>query len=74
MFIGATRASEMRNGMMVAAAGFGLTLFTVPVLGNHGLWLGITVFLLLRGITLWLIWRHHWRNGTWFATYTAKGK
>ncbi|MEM6162556.1 MATE family efflux transporter DinF [Erwinia sp. P6884] len=67
MFIGATRAAEMRNGMAVAALGYGLTLFTVPVLGNHGLWLAITVFLLLRGITLWWVWRRHWRHGTWFA-------
>ena len=67
MFIGATRASEMRNGMAIAAAGFALTLFSVPWLGNHGLWLAITVFLLLRGITLWMIWRRHCREGTWFA-------
>lgn len=68
MFIGATRASEMRNGMAIAAAGYGLTLLSVPVLGNHGLWLAVTVFLVLRGLTLWIIWRKHWRNGTWFAS------
>ena len=67
MFIGATRASEMRNGMVIAALGFGLTLITVPLLGNHGLWLAVTVFLLLRGLTLWLIWRRHWQNNSWFA-------
>lgn len=67
MFIGATRASEMRNGMAIAAVGFAFTLCSVPWLGNHGLWLAMTVFLLLRGITLWIIWRRHWRNGTWFA-------
>lgn len=66
MFIGATRASEMRNGMAVAAAGYGLTLLTVPVLGNHGLWLAVTVFLILRGLTLWASWRKHWKKGTWF--------
>ncbi|MCX8958805.1 MATE family efflux transporter DinF [Erwinia psidii] len=67
MFIGATRAREMRNGMVIAASGYALTLFSVPLLGNHGLWLAVTVFLLLRGLTLWLIWRHHWRNNSWFA-------
>lgn len=67
MFIGATRASEMRNSMAIAALGFGLTLFSVPWLGNHGLWLAVTLFLLLRGVSLWVIWRRHWRNGTWFA-------
>ncbi|MFK8259206.1 MATE family efflux transporter DinF [Erwinia sp. AnSW2-5] len=67
MFIGATRASEMRNSMAIAALGFSLTLFSVPWLGNHGLWLAVTLFLLLRGVSLWVIWRRHWRNGTWFA-------
>ncbi len=67
MFIGATRASEMRNSMAIAALGFGLTLLSVPWLGNHGLWLAVTLFLLLRGVSLWVIWRRHWRKGTWFA-------
>lgn len=68
MFIGATRGAEMRNGMAIAAAGFGLTLFTVPYLGNHGLWLAVAVFLALRGLSLGWIWRRHWRNNTWFQT------
>ncbi len=67
MFIGATRAAEMRNSMAVAAGGFALTLFALPVLGNHGLWLALTVFPALRGLSLSLIWRRHWREGTWFA-------
>lgn len=66
MFIGATRGAEMRNGMAIAAAGFGLTLFTVPHLGNHGLWLAVAVFLALRGLSLGWIWHRHWRNNTWF--------
>ncbi len=68
MFIGATRGSEMRNGMAGAALGYALTLLTLPWLGNHGLWLAVTVFLMLRGLTLWLIWRRHWRHDSWFAT------
>lgn len=66
MFIGATRGAEMRNSMAVAAAGFGLTVFTLPWLGNHGLWLALSVFLALRGLSLGWIWHRHWRNGTWF--------
>ena len=66
MFIGATRGAEMRNSMAVAAAGFGLTLLTLPYLGNHGLWLALAVFLSLRGLSLAVIWRRHWRNNTWF--------
>ncbi len=34
MFIGATRGAEMRNSMAVAAAGFGLTLLTLPLAGE----------------------------------------
>jgi len=67
MFVGATRAAEMRNSMAIAAAGFAVTLLTVPVLGNHGLWLSLTVFLALRGLTLAWLWRRHWRNGNWFS-------
>ena len=57
----------MRNSMAVAAAGFALTLLALPVLGNHGLWLALAVFLTLRGLSLAWIWRRHWRNGTWFS-------
>jgi multidrug resistance protein, MATE family len=66
MFIGATRGREMRNSMALAALGYGLSLLTLPWLGNHGLWLAVTVFLALRGITLWLVWRRHWRHDSWF--------
>ena len=68
MFIGATRGAEMRNSMAVAAAGFGLTLLTLPWLGNHGLWLALAVFLSLRGLSLAFIWRRHWQNNTWFPS------
>ncbi|MEG0057987.1 MAG: MATE family efflux transporter DinF, partial [Hafnia sp.] len=68
MFIGATRGAEMRNSMAVAAAGYGLTLCTLPWLGNHGLWLALAVFLSLRGLSLWVVWRRHWRDKTWFPT------
>lgn len=67
MFIGATRGCEMRNSMIMAAAGFGITLLTLPWLGNHGLWLAITVFLALRGLTLGWMWRRHWQRDSWFS-------
>ncbi|CAI1076350.1 Multidrug export protein mepA [Serratia quinivorans] len=74
MFIGATRGAEMRNSMAVAAAGYGLTLFTLPVLGNHGLWLALTVFLSLRGLALGWIWHCHRVRGTWFAADAVQSK
>jgi MATE family multidrug resistance protein len=74
MFIGATRGAEMRNSMAVAAAGYGLTLFTLPVLGNHGLWLALAVFLSLRGLALGWIWHCHRVRGTWFAADAVQSK
>jgi len=68
MFIGATRGRDMRNSMVVAALGYGLTLMTLPVLGNHALWLALTVFLGLRGISLGWIWRRYWQRDTWFSS------
>jgi MATE family multidrug resistance protein len=74
MFIGATRGAEMRNSMAVAAAGYGLTLFTLPVLGNHGLWLALAVFLSLRGLSLGWIWHRHRVRRTWFAADATQSK
>ncbi|WP_370546187.1 MATE family efflux transporter DinF [Edwardsiella tarda] len=71
VFIGATRGADMRNSMALAALGYGLTLLSVPWLGNQGLWLALAVFLTLRGLSLWLIWRRCWREDRWFPTPTA---
>ena len=53
----------MRNSMAVAAAGFALTLLTLPgwvtmVYGSPA------VFLALRGLSLGFIWHRHWQNNT----------
>ena len=68
MFIGATRGRDMRNSMLVAALGYGLTLLTLPALGNHALWLALTIFLGLRGLSLGWLWRRHWQRATWFSS------
>jgi MATE family multidrug resistance protein len=50
LFIGATRAREMRNAMLIAA------LLALPLgvllkdFGNHGLWLSFLSFMALRGL------------------------
>jgi len=67
MFVGATRGREMRNSMAVAALGYGLTLFTLPWLGNHALWLALAVFLALRGLSLGWVWRRYWQGDRWFT-------
>ncbi|WP_129991933.1 MATE family efflux transporter DinF [Rahnella sp. CFA14(1/10)] len=69
MFIGATRGRDMRNSMVVAAIGYGLTLFSLPLLGNHALWLALTVFLGMRGLSLGWIWCRYWRHDTWFSLH-----
>jgi MATE family multidrug resistance protein len=53
IFIGATRTAAMRNAMLVSLLGYLPALFLFEQLwGNHGLWLSITLFLGLRGVTL----------------------
>ncbi|KZN68890.1 hypothetical protein N478_13275 [Pseudoalteromonas luteoviolacea S4060-1] len=53
VFVGLTRAREMRNSMIVSAVcGFFLPFFVMKDLGNHALWLSMTCFMALRGITL----------------------
>ena len=63
LFIGATRAREMRNGMLLTV------LLVLPVawalqgLGNHGLWITFLIFMAVRSLTLWAIaWRLNKRN------------
>lgn len=55
IFIGATRASDMRNGMLISAAVYAGAMATLPgLLGNHGLWLSVMVFMVMRAATLGL--------------------
>ena len=53
VFIGATRARDMRNMMLLSlviyvAAAFAL----VPIFGNHGLWAAFLISFVARGLTL----------------------
>jgi len=53
VFIGATWSREMRNMMVISFVIYCLSLaVTVPILGNHGLWLSLNLFLLMRGFFL----------------------
>ncbi|TBV08487.1 MATE family efflux transporter [Phytopseudomonas dryadis] len=72
LFIGATRAREMRNAMLVALA------LSIPLglllqgLGNHGLWLAFLAFMALRGLTLGLLAWQLARRDIWFAAPGGK--
>ncbi len=53
IFIGATWTREMRNAMVLSLAIYaGATAIFVPLLGNHGLWLAMMVFMVARAVTL----------------------
>ena len=67
LFIGATRAREMRNGMLLSVALALPVAYAATGLGNHGLWLGFLLFMALRGVTLGVMgWRLQRRDG-WFV-------
>lgn len=56
VFLSATRTGPMRNSMILSLVGFLiLAHVSMPALGNTGLWLALTVFLGLRGLTLHLL-------------------
>ncbi|MEM1231994.1 MAG: MATE family efflux transporter, partial [Pseudomonadota bacterium] len=53
IFIGMTLALTMRNAMAVSFALYALCLWlALDVLGNHGLWLALVVFMGARGVLL----------------------
>jgi MATE family multidrug resistance protein len=67
LFIGATRAREMRNGMLLSLL-LGLPCaWALQGLGNHGLWLSFLLFMLLRSLTLAAFAWDLRKNDGWFA-------
>ena len=70
LFIGATRAREMRNAMVFSV------LLALPVawalhgFGNHGLWISFLLFMVLRSLTLGLYAWQMQRKDLWF-THTS---
>jgi len=55
IFIGATRAREMRNAMIISTGAFlPMSLILADRFGNHGLWLAFLMYFLLRAATLGL--------------------
>ncbi|WP_299811499.1 MATE family efflux transporter [uncultured Roseibium sp.] len=53
VFIGATWSDTMRNMMLISLAAYIAAYYVLfPLLGNHGLWLALELFLGIRGITL----------------------
>ena len=53
IFIGASQTAEMRNGMILSVIIYIVSShFLVNNLGNHGLWIALLFFMVLRSITL----------------------
>lgn len=54
IFIGATKTAALRNSMLIATLLVFLPayFFTAGWLGNHAIWLAMTLFMIARGLTL----------------------
>ncbi len=53
IFIGASYTKEMRNAMLLSMLIYlALLQWLVPLWGNHGLFLGLSLFMLIRALTL----------------------
>lgn len=54
VFIGATATEPMRDSMIIATLGVFLPAYGIGVyyIGNHAIWLAMTLFMVARGITL----------------------
>ena len=66
LFIGATRARDMRNAMLLSVALIAPVAFLAARLDNHALWLTFLAFTLLRGICLGRIAWRLTRSDAWF--------
>ena len=53
IFIGASQTKEIRNAMIISVASFiVISINLTQILGNHGLWLSLFLFMILRSLTL----------------------
>ncbi len=53
IFIGSAHTREMRNAMIFSLLAYlALLQVTIPMLGNHGLYLGLAFFMLIRAVSL----------------------
>ena len=57
VFVGATRAREMRNIMLASAVVFLVTWWLTTAYGNDGLWFSFLVFLAARGLGMHIYYR-----------------
>jgi len=67
LFIGATRAREMRNAMLISVVIAFPAAWALHGYGNHGLWISFLLFMVLRSLTLGVYdWKMQ-RRDEWFT-------
>ena len=53
IFIGASQTKEIRNAMIVSVLIFiGISIYFTQFFENHGIWFSLTIFMILRALTL----------------------
>ena len=67
IFIGATKGKEMRNGMFIATSCFFVMFYLFSGWQNHALWLAMLSFMLMRGVTLGVIFVYQWKQDRFLA-------
>jgi MATE family multidrug resistance protein len=67
LFIGATRARDMRNTMLINLVLIAPFAWLSIGYGNHGLWLTFLLFMAFRALTLGYVAHRLNRSGGWFA-------
>lgn len=67
IFIGATKGKDMRNGMFIATSCFFATFYLFASWQNHALWLAMLTFMLMRGVTLGIMFISQWKQDRFFA-------
>jgi len=60
IYIGATASKAMRNAMLISVLCVFAPVYIIsyPIIGNHGLWLSLILFMLSRGILLQILARN----------------
>ena len=63
VFIGATQGKTLRNSMFIALLGFAGSFYLLQSWQNHALWAALSVFMLLRSISLAIVLWRQWHSG-----------
>ena len=59
IFVGITQSKSMLCSTAIASASFFALFFILhPLMGNHALWLAFIIYLVLRGIVLYIIYQN----------------